>query len=119
MNVFGRWQVSTYVLVGLGERLETVIEGTALCAEIGVYPFIVPFRPVAGTPMENIKPPSPEIMEYVYAEAAKVLSKYDKASKSSLAGCVSCGECSALPDFERAAAKKVRFKKFIKPIKVS
>lgn len=119
VNVFGRWQVSTYVLVGLGERLETVIEGTALCAEIGVYPFIVPFRPVAGTPMEDVKPPSPETMEYVYTEAAKVLSKYDEASKSSLAGCVSCGECSALPDFEKAAAKKVRFKKFIKPIKVS
>lgn len=119
VNVFGRWQVSTYVLVGLGERPETVIEGAALCAEIGVYPFIVPFRPVAGTPMQDIKPPSPEIMEYVYTEAAKVLSNYDQASKSSLAGCVSCGECSALPDFERAAAKTVRFKKFIKPIEVS
>ncbi|MFI5322476.1 MAG: MSMEG_0568 family radical SAM protein [Thermodesulfobacteriota bacterium] len=119
VNVFGRWQVSTYVLVGLGERLETVIEGSALCAEIGVYPFIVPFRPVAGTPMEHIKPPRPETMEYVYTEAAKILAKYDSASKSSLAGCVSCGECSALPDFERDAAKNVKFKKLSKPIRVN
>ena len=115
VKVFGRWSVSTYVLVGLGEKLETVIDGAALCAEIGVYPFIVPFRPIAGTPMENVKPPEAEIMEYVYAEAAKVLSKYDGGSKSSVAGCVSCGECSALPDFERAhEAKTVKFKKFIK-----
>lgn len=118
VKVFGRWQVSTYILVGLGERLETVIEGTALCAEIGVYPFIVPFRPVAGTPMEDAKPPRPEIMEYVYTEAAKILAEYGDASKSSLAGCVSCGECSALPNFERAA-KSAKFRKFVKPIKVS
>jgi radical SAM protein (TIGR04043 family) len=120
VRVFGRWQVSTYVLVGMGERLETVIEGAALCAEIGVYPFIVPFRPVAGTPMENVKPPSPQTMEYVYREAAKVLSKYEDAAKSSVAGCVSCGECSALPDFEKAqTASKVKFKKFKKQIRVS
>jgi radical SAM protein (TIGR04043 family) len=120
VRVFGRWQVSTYVLVGMGEDLQTVIDGAALCAEMGVYPFIVPFRPVAGTPMENVKPPSPETMDYVYREAAKVMAKYDDAAKSSIAGCVSCGECSALPDFEKAAQReKVKFKKFIKPIKVS
>ncbi len=113
VSVFGRWQVSTYVLVGLGERLETIISGAALCAEIGVYPFIVPFRPIAGTPMENVKPPEPHVMEYVYTEAAKILSKYDGGSKSSKAGCVSCGECSALPDFERALNPgNVGFKKF-------
>ncbi|MGI9533455.1 MAG: MSMEG_0568 family radical SAM protein [Thermodesulfobacteriota bacterium] len=115
VKVFGRWSVSTYVLVGLGEKLQTVIDGAALCAEIGVYPFIVPFRPIAGTPMENVKPPSAEVMEYVYSEAAKVLSKYDGGAKSSVAGCVSCGECSALPEFERVqGAKEVKFKKFFK-----
>ena len=120
VRVFGRWQVSTYVLVGMGEDLQTVIDGAALCAEIGVYPFIVPFRPVAGTPMENVKPPSPQTMEYVYREAAKILSKYDDAAKSSVAGCVSCGECSALPDFEKAqTASKVKFRKFKKQIRVS
>jgi radical SAM protein (TIGR04043 family) len=113
VSVFGRWQVSTYVLVGLGERLETIINGASLCAEIGVYPFIVPFRPIAGTPMENVKPPEPHVMEYIYTEAAKILSKYGGGSKSSKAGCVSCGECSALPDFERALnLGGVGFKKF-------
>ncbi|MGD9653246.1 MAG: MSMEG_0568 family radical SAM protein [Candidatus Dadabacteria bacterium] len=119
VRVFGRWQVSTYVLVGLGERLKTILDGTELCAEIGVYPFIVPFRPVAGTPMEDIKPPKPEIMSYVYTEAAKILAKYGSASKSSIAGCVSCGECSVLPDFERALARNVKFKKFVKPVRLS
>ena len=115
VNVFGRWSVSTYILVGLGEKLETVIDGAELCAEIGVYPFIVPFRPIEGTPMGNVKPPKVEVMEYVYSEAAKILSKYEGGSKSSVAGCVSCGECSVLPDFERSyGAKTVKFKKFIK-----
>jgi hypothetical protein len=70
--------------------------------------------------MENVKPPKPEIMEHIYTEVAKVLSKYDGGSKSSRAGCVSCGECSALPDFERALnPSNVRLKKFVKPIGVS
>lgn len=120
VNVFGRWQVSTYVLVGLGERLETIIEGTSLCAELGVYPFIVPFRPIAGTPMENLKPPEAETMNYVYTEAAKILAKYDGGSKSSGAGCVSCGECSALPEFEKMFKEsEVKFKGFMKRNKVS
>lgn len=116
VRVFGRWQVSTYILVGLGERLETVIEGAALCAEIGVYPFIVPFRPIAGTPMENAAPPRPEVMRHVYTEAAKILSRYDiGVNKVSKAGCVSCGECSALHDFEKSmgagGVKIMRFRK--------
>lgn len=112
VKVFGRWQVSTYVLVGLGERLETIIEGAELCGEIGVYPFVVPVRPIAGTPMENVRPPKPEVMNYVYTEVAKVLAKYDGGSKSSGAGCVSCGECSALPEFERTLdSGNVRFTK--------
>jgi radical SAM protein (TIGR04043 family) len=120
VDVFGRWQVSTYVLAGLGEKVETIINGAALCAEIGVYPFIVPFRPIAGTPMEGVKPPEPELMEYIYVEAAKMLSKFDGGSKSSRAGCVSCGECSALPDFERALKpSNVGFKKLLKQINVS
>jgi radical SAM protein (TIGR04043 family) len=120
VDVFGRWQVSTYVLAGLGEKVETIINGAALCAEIGVYPFIVPFRPIAGTPMEDVKPPEPELMEYIYIEAAKMLSKFDGGSKSSRAGCVSCGECSALPDFERALKpSNVGFKKLLKQINVS
>lgn len=120
VRVFGRWAVSTYILVGLGERLETVIEGAEICAEIGVYPFIVPFRPIAGTPMENVMPPRAEVMEYVYSEAAKILSRYDGGSKSGVAGCVSCGECSVLPDFERLhESKTVDFKKFIKSVPVN
>jgi radical SAM protein (TIGR04043 family) len=101
VNVFGKWQVSTYVLVGIGERPGTILDGAKICAEIGVYPFIVPFRPIIGTPMETVKPPAPREMAALYFEAAKILGKYAGRSKSSRAGCVSCGECSALPDFER------------------
>jgi radical SAM protein (TIGR04043 family) len=120
VDVFGAWQVSTYVLVGLGERMETIIDGAALCADIGVYPFIVPFRPIAGTPMEDVKPPDPQVMEYIYTEAAKILSKFDGGAKSSRAGCVSCGECSALPDFEKGLKpSNARSKKLLKQISVS
>ena len=62
--------------------------------------------------MEDVRPPKPEVMNYVYTEVAKVLAKYDGGSKSSAAGCVSCGECSALPEFERTLNRSnVRFTK--------
>jgi hypothetical protein len=46
-------------------------------------------------------------MEYVYTEAAKILAKYDRVAKNSKAGCVSCGECSALPISKSARRKRV------------
>ncbi len=66
--------------------------------------------------MENVAPPRPEVMRHVYVEAAKILSRYDiGVNKVSKAGCVSCGECSALHDFEKSmGADGVRFKKFRK-----
>ncbi|MDA2920202.1 MSMEG_0568 family radical SAM protein [Desulfobacterota bacterium AH_259_B03_O07] len=102
IEIFGRWQISTYILIGLGEKIHTVTDGASLCADIGVYPFIVPFRPILGTPMEHVTPPKPELMKFIYSEVAKVLARYEGTAKSSKAGCVSCGGCSALTDFERA-----------------
>ncbi len=53
VDVFGRGQVSTYLLAGLGD---TVDDTLALCERLvalGVYPFVVPFVPISGTPLER------------------------------------------------------------------
>ena len=49
VRVFGRNQVSTYLLVGLGEDPDELVSGAAELIEMGVYPFVVPYRPQAGS----------------------------------------------------------------------
>ena len=49
VRVFGRNKVSTYLLVGLGEDPDELVAGAVALAEVGVYPFVVPYRPLAGT----------------------------------------------------------------------
>ena len=45
--------VTTYVLLGMGERPELIIDGCRRAIEMGVYPFVVPLRPVPGTLMAD------------------------------------------------------------------
>src|ERR1700726_405924 len=42
---FGRGQVSTYLLAGLGDTVPGLLEAARVLIEIGVYPFVVPFVP--------------------------------------------------------------------------
>ena len=100
VDIFGRGQVSSYLIVGLGEEDEDVIGGAGLLAELGVYPFIVPFRPIPGTPLENLSPPAPPRMKKIYREAKNILKRNNLSAREVKAGCVRCGACSALPVYE-------------------
>ena len=57
--VFGRGQVSTYILAGLGDTRggDPRTCATRLIA-LGVYPFVVPFVPISGTPLESHPAPT-------------------------------------------------------------
>src|SRR5262249_45228003 len=54
VEVFGEGQVSTYVILGMGEDPELTVEGCRRAIDIGVYPFVVPLRPVAGSLMQDV-----------------------------------------------------------------
>jgi biotin synthase-related radical SAM superfamily protein len=71
-----------------------------LLCELGVYPFIVPLRPIPGTPLAHTTPPSPAKMISIYQQVSSLLKKHELSWEKSKAGCVRCGACSALPDFE-------------------
>jgi len=58
VSIFGRNQVSTYIIVGFGDSEESIVEGCRQIAELGVYPFVVPLRPLMGTPLEKFVPQS-------------------------------------------------------------
>ncbi|MBN1763281.1 MAG: MSMEG_0568 family radical SAM protein [Methanomicrobia archaeon] len=98
--IFGESQVSSFVIVGLGESDQSIVEGSRLLAELGVYPFIVPLRPIPGSMLEHERPPSPERMRQLYERVAEILHETGVSWKKCKAGCVRCRACSALADFE-------------------
>ncbi len=98
--VFGRGQVSTYLLAGLGDSVASLIAVSERLIALGVYPFVVPFVPIAGTPLEAHPAPSTDFMVAVYTAVGDRLRASDLRSEAMAAGCAKCGACSALSLFE-------------------
>jgi radical SAM protein (TIGR04043 family) len=99
--VFGRGQVSTYLLAGLGDSVEGLLEASRRLIEIGVYPFVVPFVPVTGTPLAGLRPPSADFMRSVLQPSGGWLAEAGMTSETVKAGCAKCAACSTLSTFER------------------
>lgn len=103
VEIFGPNQVSSFLIVGIGESRDSIIWGSKYLADLGVYPFVVPLRPIPGSLMQDDLPPDPEEMKRIYEEVASILKRKGLSASQSLAGCVRCGACSALSLFEEAA----------------
>ncbi|MBA4395189.1 MAG: MSMEG_0568 family radical SAM protein, partial [Desulfobacca sp.] len=101
VTLFGPNQVSSFLIVGLGETDESVIRGADFLTDLGVYPFIVPFRPIPGSLMEKVRPPEPEKMIALYQSVAELLKQKGLLMARQKAGCVRCGACSAMAFFEQ------------------
>lgn len=100
VKVFGRGQVSTYIIAGLGDTQSEIVD---MCRELiqrGVYPFVVPFVPISGTPLESHPVPGSEFMREVLQPVGQMLREADLLSKDMKAGCGKCGACSTLKTFE-------------------
>ena len=100
VQVFGWGQVSTYILAGLGDSLDTIVDTCDRLINLGVYPFVVPFVPITGTPLANHQPPSSEFMYEIYSQVGAMLIRAGMSSQDIKAGCAKCGACSALSTFE-------------------
>ncbi|RPF77086.1 MAG: MSMEG_0568 family radical SAM protein [Synechococcus sp. TMED155] len=101
--VFGRGQVSTYLLAGLGDSIESLLSCSEQLIGLGVYPFVVPFVPISGTPLQDYPSPTTEFMVEVYRGVAERLRAADLRSEEMAAGCAKCGACSALSLFEASS----------------
>ncbi len=101
--VFGRGQVSTYILAGLGDTEEAILGMSEKLIALGVYPFVVPFVPISGTPLENHPAPSPTFLHSILKPLSQMLAKADLKAADIEAGCGKCGACSALSAYERSA----------------
>lgn len=98
VRVFGRNRVSTYLLVGLGEDPDELVSGAITLIGRGVYPFVVPFRPMAGTlaRRDGIGAPAAELVRDVTERVATALRAAGMIGADQRAGCAACGACGAL-----------------------
>ena len=99
--VFGRGQVSTYILAGLGDSTDQILRLAEQLIAIGVHPFVVPFVPISGTPLENHPAPSPDFMAGILRPLGAMLADAGLLSANVKAGCSRCGACSSLSGYER------------------
>lgn len=95
VEIFGSNQVSSYIIIGLGETDDTVIEGCEKLASIGVIPYLVPLRPIPNTALEDWPPPSPGRMLNLYRKLTEILRRNNLSLRQHKAGCAKCGCCSA------------------------
>jgi radical SAM protein (TIGR04043 family) len=98
VRVFGPNRVSTYLLIGLGEDPDELVAGAARLIERGVYPFVVPFRPTAGTlaRRDGVPAPAPSVVRDVSERVAGLLSRAGMLGAGQQAGCAACGACGLL-----------------------
>ncbi|RAJ58337.1 radical SAM protein (TIGR04043 family) [Streptomyces sp. Amel2xB2] len=98
VEVFGHNRVSTYLLVGLGEDPDELVAGARALIGRGVYPFVVPFRPMRGTlaARDGVGAPDARVLRHVTESVAAELRAAGMSGADQQAGCAACGACSVL-----------------------
>lgn len=100
VEIFGPGQVTTYVILGMGEDSGITLAGCRRAIDMGVYPFVVPLRPVPGSLMEDFVPPPAKYVTSMYRLIGPYLTSRGLAAAQVHAGCARCKACSALSLFE-------------------
>jgi radical SAM protein (TIGR04043 family) len=98
VRVFGRNRVSTYLLIGLGEDPDELVAGAGRLIDRGVYPFVVPMRPMLGTlaRRDGAVAPSSALVRDISGRVAALLRASGMTGADQQAGCAACGACSVL-----------------------
>jgi len=96
LAVFGENQVSTFILIGLGEDKKETVKELESLVSLGVIPYVVPVRPLLGSSLESASPPKPEVMFEIIEYVAVKVKEYGLKPKANKAGCIRCGACSPL-----------------------
>lgn len=107
VGCFGTGQVTTYVILGMGEDPDLTVEGCLRAADLGVYPFIVPLRPVAGSLMTDAVPPPHDYVREIVGRVVPHLAEAGLSSTTARAGCARCQACSPMAALERAGSQPV------------
>jgi radical SAM protein (TIGR04043 family) len=98
---FGPGQVTTYVILGMGEDPELTVAGCHRAIDMGVFPFVVPLRPVGGSLMAESDAPDHGYVESVLRRVVPYLRERGLGAATARAGCSRCQACSPMAAFER------------------
>jgi biotin synthase len=82
LAVFGKGNVSTHLIVGLGETEMEAVEIIQRCVDITVLPALFAFTPVRGTLLEKSLPP--ELESYRRVQLARYLMVNDLARRENM-----------------------------------
>ncbi|MDQ1679721.1 MAG: hypothetical protein QOI42_580 [Frankiaceae bacterium] len=98
VRVFGANRVSTYLLIGLGENPDELVAGAERLIAMGVYPFVVPYRPLEGAlaHADGVPAPSHELVADITDRVGRALRWSAMRGADQRAGCAACGACSTL-----------------------
>jgi radical SAM protein (TIGR04043 family) len=101
LDIFGRNEVFTVAIAGLGEGDASILKGIEMAASCGVMTFLVPHSPAAGAAYEDMEAPGADRMLRLYERSAAIYEKYNLDIGASRAGCVHGGGFSAIKDVAR------------------
>ncbi len=82
LKIFGKGNVSTHLIVGLGETEKDMVETIQQCVDMGVLPALFAFTPISGTAME--KRSQPLIQAYRRIQLARYLMMHELAKSSDM-----------------------------------
>ena len=94
IDVFGKNQVESFILTGLGESPNELIKDLEKIISIGVIPFITPVRSIPGK--TSFPKMEGSTLVKIYRETAKMMKRTGVNPLEHKAGCVRCGGCSAI-----------------------
>ena len=98
VEIFGRNRVSSNFIIGLGESDDSVLEGVARLADIGVIPIL---RPISPHPLRkgeaNVNRPSAERLLMLARATKKILEDHNLRPDNAETMCLSCTGCDITP----------------------
>ncbi|MEM2093777.1 MAG: radical SAM protein [Candidatus Bathyarchaeia archaeon] len=71
VSIFGKYHVTTHLIVGMGERDDELLETIQKMVDMGVHPSLFAFTPILGSKYENL--PQPSIERYRRIQMAQYL----------------------------------------------
>jgi len=91
VDIFGEWNVSSWIITGLGESLASVVKGFLTMVQKTVYPVIAPYRPPLGNDIAGLKI---QHQLKLIAELKNLVKDYSITLPSFSSGCPRCNGCS-------------------------
>ncbi len=110
IEIFGKGNVTTFVLYGLGEDEELTLRKCAEITNLGVLPIVTPVRPAQGSQLANSVPTYIGNLDGAvsfFESLGKILFSNNLEPSKTIAGCSRCGACTPIQEAYDAAADMI------------